>query len=69
MSDGNQLDKDGYFKEEEAGMSVGLKFLKRWSGKELLKKKIHLSNDGEGESHADIWGRGFQAKEAASTNT
>lgn len=22
---------------------------------------------GEGESHADIWGRGFQAKEAIST--
>ena len=40
MSDGNQLDKDGYFKEEEAGMSVGLKFLKRWSGKELLKKRF-----------------------------
>ena len=42
MSDGDQLDEDVHFREEEAGISVGLKFLNGWSGKELWKK-VHMS--------------------------
>lgn len=70
MSDGDQLDEDVHCREEEAGISVGLKFLNGWSGKELLEKGSHEQRieDGERESHVYFWGRGFQAKGSARTN-
>lgn len=70
MSDGDQLDEDVHCREEEAGISVGLKFSSGWSGKELLEKGSpeQRIEDGERESHVYFWGRGFQAKEAARTN-
>ena len=70
MSDGDQLDEDVHCREEEAGISVGLKFLNGWSGKELLEKGSHEQRieDGERESHVYFWGGGFQAKGSARTN-
>lgn len=53
MSDGDQLDEDVHCREEEAGISVGLKFLNGWSGKELLEKGSYEQRieDGERDSH------------------
>jgi len=53
VSDGDQLDEVVHCREEEAGISVGLKFLNGWSGKELLEKGSHEQRieDGERDSH------------------